>query len=145
DPQRQRHRDERNLVTQSARTLTILRRFPRHLEADDHGKVFSAVVGGLAGELDVKSVQLGRVRRSHALGDADEERDVLLLAGLHDLRPGDLELTRIRLASVRGIEETLTGDASTEDERTAAIAQLPQVLGLQADAFPARPAEGHGL
>ena len=129
-------------MTQSARTLTVLRRFPRHLDADDPGKVFSEVVGGLGGELDVKSVQLGRVRRSHALADAGEERDLLLLAGLHDLKPNDLELTRIRLAAVRAIEKTLADGASTQDDRTAAIAQLPQVLGLQPDAFPAWPADG---
>jgi len=128
--------------TQTPRTLTILRRFPRHLEADDPGKVFSDVVGGLGGELDVKSVQLGRVRRAHALGDAGEERDLLLLAGLHDIADGDLELTRIRLAAVAAVQATLADGSSTPDEVEAATAQLPQLLGLQPDAFPAWPDEG---
>jgi hypothetical protein len=128
-------------VTQSARTLTILRRFPRHLETDDPGKIFSDVVGGLGGELDIKSTQLGRVRRAHALGDAGEERDLLLLAGLHDLKPGDLELTRIRLAAVHAIEQTLADGGSSEDDRPAAIGRLPQTLGLQPDAFPSWPGE----
>ena len=118
-------------MTQSARTLTILRRFPRHLGADDQGKVFSDVVAGIAGELDVKSVQLGRVRRSHALGDADEERDLMLLAGLHDLRDESVELTRIRLDSVRALVKTLA------DDPEAAVASLPQALALPADSFPA--------
>lgn len=118
-------------MTQSARTLTILRRFPRHLGADDPGKVFSSVVGGLGSELDVKSVQLGRVRRSHALGDADEERDLLLLAGLHHLESHDLELTRIRLAALR----EAAGDPTT------AGAKLPDLVGLQPDVFPEWPDE----
>jgi hypothetical protein len=128
-------------VTQSARTLTILRRFPRHLGADDPGKVFSSVVDGLGGELDVKSVQLGRVRRSHALGDVDEERDLLLLAGMHHLSSEDLELARIRLAALRKVQATLADEASGEDERTAAKAELPDLLGIQADSFPAWPDE----
>lgn len=124
-------------MTQSARTLTILRRFPRHLGADDPGKVFSDVVTGLAGELDVKSVQLGRVRRSHALGDADEERDVMRLAGLHDLRPDDLELTRIRLDAVRALAQTLADESSTPEARDEALASLPRLLGVPANSFPA--------
>jgi hypothetical protein len=126
-------------VTQTARTQTILRRFPRHLEADDPGKVFSSVIAGLGGELDVKSRQLGRVRRSHAIGDADEERDVLLLGGLHHIRSDDLELTRIRLEAIRAIEATLAEDTSTDDDRTAATDELPHLLGLQPDAFPEWP------
>ena len=125
----------------SARTTTILRRFPRHLGADDPGKVFAEIVDGLGGELDVKSVQLGRVRRAHALGDADEERDLFLLAGLHDLRPGDFELTRLRLDAVRGTAATLRDQSSTEDELDAAAADLRPLLGLASDVFPAWPGE----
>jgi hypothetical protein len=129
-------------MTATARTETILQRLPRHFGADEQGKVFSEVVGGLGGELDVKSVQLGRVRRSHALADADEERDVMLLAGLHHLATDDLELTRIRLEAVRAVEHTLSDGASTDADDTAAIGRLPQLLGLEPDAFPAWASEG---
>ena len=128
-------------MSQSARTQTILRRFPLHLGADDPGKLFTDVVAGLGGELDVKSVQLGRVRRAHALGDAGEERDLFLLAGLHDLRSEDFELTRIRLAATDAAARVLGDEASTDDDRTAATAKLPDLLGLQSDAFPAWPDE----
>jgi hypothetical protein len=128
--------------TPTARTLTILRRFPRHLEVDDPGKLFTDVVNGLGGELDVKSVQLGRVRRSHALGDADEERDVFLLAGLHDLKTEDLDVTRLRLDALRAVETTLSDDSATPDDKTAAAAKLQDLLGLAPDAFPAWPTDG---
>lgn len=120
----------------TAQTQAILGRFPRHLYADDPGKIFSTVADGLGGELGVKSVQLGRVRRAHALGDADEERDLLLLAGLHHLASGDLELTRIRLTAAGAIAQTLADDSSSEDDDSAAVARLPDVLALQQDSFP---------
>jgi hypothetical protein len=143
DPERARHGGrEDDAVTQAARTQTILRRFPRHLGADDPGKVFSRVVDGLDGELEVKTVQLGRVRRSHALGNADEERDVLRLAGLHDLRRGDLELTRIRLAAARDVATALGSDEAAPDAIEAAEARLPNLLGVDASAFPAWPDDG---
>ncbi len=129
-------------MSATARTLTILRRFPRHLEVDDPGKLFSDVVDGLGHELDVKSVQLGRVRRSHALGDADEERDVLLLGGLHDLKAEDLELTGLRLDALRAVGATLADASSSPGDKQAAVERLQQLLRLQPDAFPAWPAEG---
>jgi len=86
-------------VSPTTRTRTILERFPAHLQADDPGKVFIAVVDALSGELDVKSSQLGRTRRAHALGDADETTDLQLLAALHGLRDGDFAVLRIRLAA----------------------------------------------
>lgn len=86
-------------MSPSARTRTILERFPAHLQADDPGKLFLAVVDALSGELDVKSSQLGRTRRAHALGDADETTDLRLLAALHGLRDADFAVLRIRLAA----------------------------------------------
>jgi hypothetical protein len=129
----------------TARTLTILSRFPRHLEVDDPGKLFIDVVNGVGQELDVKSVQLGRVRRSHALGDADEERDLFLLAALHDLKTEDLDLTRLRLDAVRAVRTTLADDSASPDDKLAAVTSLQQLLGLAADSFPAWPAEGDDL
>jgi hypothetical protein len=81
----------------SARSRSILGRFPRHLEADAQGKVFGRVVDALAQDLDAVSYQLGRVRRSHRLGHADEGRDLALLAALHGLATEDARLLRLRL------------------------------------------------
>jgi hypothetical protein len=87
-------------VSPTVRTRTILERFPAHLQADDPGKLFLDVVDSLSGELDVKSSQLGRTRRAHALGDADETTDLRLLAALHGLRDDDFAVLRIRLAAL---------------------------------------------
>jgi len=129
-------------MTATARTLTILRRLPRHLEADDPGKLFTEVVNGLGQELDVKSVQLGRVRRSHALGDADEERDLFLLGALHDLKTEDLDITRLRLDAARAAQATLASEAASPDDKQTAVADLQHMLSLEPDAFPIWPAEG---
>src|SRR5262249_42400261 len=79
---------------------------------------------------------------SHALGDADQQADLLLLAGLHDLGPDAFRIAQIRLDAVRAMEQTLSDASSSPAEQQAAIAQLPAVLGLETDAFPSWPAEG---
>jgi hypothetical protein len=120
----------------SARSTTILERFPSHLQAADPGKLVADVVEALANELDVKSSQLGRARRAHALGDADETTDLLLLASLHGLREEDFALLRLRLAGLAGLRAALPADD--------AVGQLPALLGLPEDAFPPFPTEGPG-
>lgn len=116
------------------RAGTILDRFPSHLQAGDPGKLVGKVVDSLARELDVKSSQLGRVRRAHALGDADERADLQLLAALHDLRSDDFAVLRLRLAAAGALAAALPADD--------AVAQLPALLGLQTDAFAPFPEEG---
>lgn len=123
-----------------SRAETILSRLPRHLAADAPGKLFGTTVDALAGELDVKTYQLGRIRRAHTLGDADEERDLLLHAGRHDLRYEDFEILRLRLRALRRLRAELADEEPAVIE--AALAALPQLLGLPADAFPPFPSEG---
>jgi hypothetical protein len=135
-------RERDDTVNATARTLTILRRFPRHLEADDPGKLFTDVVNGLGQELDVKSLQLSRVRRSHAIGDADEERDLFLLGAIHDLKPEDLDVCRLRLDAIRTAQAPLADEAASPADKQAAVADLQQLLSLEPDAFPIWPAEG---
>jgi hypothetical protein len=118
----------------STRTTTILRRFPSHLQADDSGKLLGAVVDALSAELDLKTSQLGRTRRAHALGDADESLDLRLLAALHGLRDDDFAVLRLRLAGVDDLRRALPDDD--------AVARLPTLLGLPVDAFAPFPAEG---
>jgi hypothetical protein len=120
----------------SGRTAVVLDRFPRHMAAADPGKRFEVVADALGAELDVKTSQLGRVRRAHALATADEERDLLLLAALHGLRDEDFELLRVRLAAVRVIRADLPAEEALE--------RLPAVLGVRADAFQPFPGEDDG-
>ena len=117
----------------SGRTAVVLDRFPRHMAAGDPGKRFEVVAAALGAELDVKTSQLGRVMRAHALGTADEERDLLLLAAVHGLRDEDFELLRLRLAAVRAIRAGLPAEEALE--------RLPDVLGVRADAFAPFPDE----
>jgi hypothetical protein len=123
-------------VSPTARTLAILDRLPSHLQASDPGKLFVDVVDALSRELDVKSSQLGRTRRAHALGDAEEPTDLRLLALLHGLREDDFAVLRIRLERLDELRRALPDDAAVE--------QLPALLGLEPDAFPPFPAEGIG-
>jgi hypothetical protein len=85
----------------SARALEILGRFPRHLALDDPGTLFGVVVDCLAEPLEAQTSQVGRVRRAHRLGHADETVDLLKLAALHRLREADFELLATRLRAVR--------------------------------------------
>jgi hypothetical protein len=61
----------------------VLSRFPRHLDADQPGKLIGDVVGGLARPLDSQISQVGKVRRSHRSGEAEQRIDVLRLSALH--------------------------------------------------------------
>ena len=79
----------------------VLSRFPRHLDADTPGKLIGDVVGGIARPLDSQISQVGKVRRSHRSGEAEQRIDVLRLAALH--RFDDLFLVPVtrRLATLQ--------------------------------------------
>jgi hypothetical protein len=128
-------------VSLEARRATILGRFPRHLAADEPGKLLGDVVSALARELEVKTSQLGRVRRSHALGDADERRDLLLLAALHDLGHEAFTVLDLRFAALGDLGARLAAAAS-DDEAATQLARLPDLLAVPTDAFPPFPEEG---
>jgi hypothetical protein len=128
-------------VSPSARATAVLSRFPRHLDADAPAKRFTVVADAPAQELDVKTSQLGRIRRAHALGDAGQERDLLLLAGLHGFRAQDFDLLGRRLAAVRTLGRTLADDAAADDAVAAALERLPAVLGVEAEDVPPFPGE----
>jgi hypothetical protein len=91
--------------TVSGRARAVLGRLPRHLLAGERGKLVGDVVEALGGDLDVQTLQLGQVRRAHAFGDAEQDRDVLLLAGMHGLRAERVELLRLRLGTVTRVTE----------------------------------------
>lgn len=120
------------------RTRAILGRFPRHLAVDEPGTLFAEVVDALSSHLDRQTAQLGRVRTAHRLGMAEERRDLLLLASLHDLGEDQLDLLERRFADLRALLARLPGEPDAIDE-------LDEVLGVAADAFPAWPGEADGV
>jgi hypothetical protein len=128
-------------VSPSARASAVLSRFPRHVDADAPGKRFAAVAEAPGQELDVKTSQLGRIRRAHALGDADQERDLLLLAGLHGFRAQDFDLLGRRLAAVRALARVLDDETAGDDAVAAALEELPALLGVEAGDVPPFPGE----
>ncbi len=120
----------------------ILARFPRHLEADQPGKLLGQVVASLAVDLDVLGGQLGGVRRARRLDFATEDRDLLLLAALHGLGAGDFGVLASRVASLRAVSAVLANASSTPDAVAATLAALPDLVGIASGAFPRFPAEG---
>lgn len=83
----------------STRTAAVLERFPGYIAAGDPGKLAGHVVDSVATDLDVQSLQLRDVRRSHRLPDAPTVADVVALGGLHDLDRSALALARRRLVA----------------------------------------------
>jgi hypothetical protein len=114
-------------MSASGRALAILGRFPRHLAVDDPGKLFAAVVDGLARPLDVQTSQVGGVRRAHRLGHADEHLDLLHHAALHRLREVDVELASLRLAAIAAAGAIATGQAPGDVDE--ALDRLALLLG----------------
>ena len=114
----------------SKRATTILGRFPRHLDLTREDKVFAHIVNSLARELDIKTMQVGRVRKSHRLGQADEIRDLLLLAGLHDLRPIRFDVVQLRHDALGSVATTLGDESATATEQEEAVTTLRKLLSL---------------
>ncbi len=126
----------------STRAATILGRFPRHLGLVREDKIFAGVVHGLSRDLDIKTMQLGRVRKAHRLGQAEEIRDLLLLAGLHDLKPIRFEILRRRLAAIAAEGDILADDGADSAAREAALLKLGRLLPV-ADFGPYGHEENH--
>ncbi len=114
----------------SKRATTILERFPRHLDLTREDKVFAQVVNSLARELDIKTLQIGRVRKSHRLGQADEIRDLLLLAGLHNLRPIRFDLVHLRHDALIAVANILGDTGADAASKEAAVKDLRPLLAL---------------
>lgn len=124
-------------MTLSPRARTVLSRFPRHLALDAPGSLFGAVVHGLAGHLDRLTADLGRVRRAHRLGEAQEQVDLRRLAGLHGLREELFDVTLRRLAALGPLAEALADPAT----RATALAVLPDAMALAGALWPAEGGE----
>ncbi|HYJ84698.1 MAG TPA: hypothetical protein VEW46_01420 [Pyrinomonadaceae bacterium] len=105
------------------RSRKILSRFPQHFEATRPGKQLSVVTDALATNLDEQSAIMARIRRSHRLGDADELRDLLLIAAFHGITQAELALlfTRFELA---GFQLSKLATAATPADRDKAAEAL---------------------
>ena len=99
----------------SARTDTVLDRFPGHMAVRDPGKRIGAAVDALAGDLDVLTLQSGDVRRAHRIGDATTVRDVLGLVGAHGLTAAVLGPAVVRWRAAEQDDPTLAERLEEDD------------------------------
>ena len=104
------------------RSRKILSRFPAHFEATRPGKQLTVVTDALATNLDEQSAIMARIRRSHRLGDADELRDLLLIATFHGITPSELALLFTRFEAAAALMLKLTNAATPADRDAAAEA-----------------------
>lgn len=126
----------------SGRPAAILDRFPRHLEAGAPGKLFGAVVEAAAQGLDVQTTQIGKVRRSHRLSEAEQEADLVRLAELHGFTVQHLDILNRRVAALVHAKDLVIGAGA---DPTADLHAVADALGLAADMFAPFPAEGADL
>jgi hypothetical protein len=96
----------------TGRAHTILSRFPAHLEATRAGKQLEVVADAGAADFDTQAVALGRIRRTHRIGEAEELVDVLRIGALHGITRSELALAEIRFTSARGLAAQLAGTGS---------------------------------
>jgi hypothetical protein len=113
----------------TGRTQAILKRFPAHFEAARAGKQFETVVDAGAADLDTQSVAMGRIRRSHRIGEAEELIDVLRIGALHGVTLAELAIAQIRFASARRIAAELA-EAAGDEERDELAAALTALWGI---------------
>lgn len=128
----------------SARTREILSRFPAHLEATRPGKQLVGVTDAVAEELDLVADRLAAIRRAHRLGDADELRDLMLLAGLHGISGADLGILTARASTMQTLVaalEQVLDDATARGAAADALLDLWQIQGVDRLALfaPAAP------
>jgi hypothetical protein len=110
----------------SGRALKILSRFPAHLDASVPGKQIVEITDALARDLDEQSAIMAAIRRSHRLADADERRDLLLIAARHGMTPGDFAILTARLDRTRELLAALAaaGDGNQRLERADTLLDL---------------------
>jgi hypothetical protein len=110
----------------SSRALKIVGRLPAHLDAADPGKQIVEVTAALSRDLDVQSAILAAIRRSHRLADADERRDLLLIAARHGIILSDFAVLLARFDRAEVLLSTLAAaaDDGERNERAEALLDL---------------------
>jgi hypothetical protein len=122
----------------SDRALAILERFPRHLELARRDKLAAEVVQALVSGLDAQTAQIGRIRRAHRLGHADELRDLMLLGALHGIRAAELAALPRRL---RALDAAAAALAAAGPAVATARGALAPLVGEGQATFVAWPGE----
>ena len=122
-----------------SRGATILDRFPRHLALDEDGKLFRVVVDGLANDLDVQTSQLGQVRVARRLREAEQEHDLLLLAGFHGYDDDLLDVLRRRRAALVTAADAVKAAGGAAD---ADLTLVASTTGTEADDVHTVPRRG---
>jgi hypothetical protein len=133
----------------TGRGLTILKRLPAHFEATRAGKQFETVADAGALDLDSQAVALGRIRRAHRSGEAEELVDVLRIGALHGITRAELAVAELRFATARRLAAQIAGTASPPADLDAAAEALLALWGiadhaplLQEYALPGSPPAG---
>jgi len=90
------------------------------MEASRAGKALTNVTDALAQNLDTLTSSVGRVRRAHRLSEADEARDLFLLAGLHGIRADEMAVLTTRFA----LTSKLVEQANSADGSLSAVGNL---------------------
>jgi hypothetical protein len=119
----------------TGRAQTILKRLPAHFEATRAGKQFEVVADAGAADFDTQAVALGRIRRSHRIGEAEELIDVLRIAALHRITRSELAMAEIRFATARALAAQLGGTGSPPADPDALAETLLALWGI-AEAGP---------
>ena len=101
----------------------VLSRFPRHLDADQPGKIIGDVVGALAAPMDSQLGQLGKVRRTHRSGEVEQGIDLLRLGTLHGFQD------RVHVPVQRRLAVLASLDTAADD----GVDQARRLLGLAPD------------
>ncbi|HEY5981724.1 MAG TPA: hypothetical protein VIT41_19020 [Microlunatus sp.] len=115
----------------------VLSRFPRHLDADQPGKVIGQVAAALATPLDSQLSQNGKLRRTHRSAEVEQHIDLLRLGGLHGFLDRTYVPVQRRLARLDRL------DVGTDD----GVEEALQLLGLGSgsgllDRFPGETDDG---
>lgn len=91
----------------SQRALSVLSRFPAHLDVVRPDKQIANVVEGLGGDFETFASQLAGVRTAHRLSQAPTIRDLLLLGAIHGITDADLGLVTVRTEKLRAMIDEL--------------------------------------
>ena len=119
-------------VGMSDRALTVLSRFPAHLDAARAGKQLFVVSNAVSSGLDDLSASLAAIRRAHRLGHADATTDIRLHGGLHRIGTDEFAPLERRLERLKAAAHDLQAavDASDIPARDANAEGLCDLLGV---------------
>lgn len=112
-----------------SRAERILGRFPNHFEAARPGKLIGDVVTALSRDLNVQSAQIGAVRRSHRVREADTVQDLMRIGVLHGISTGEVDILTMRMVRIALRLAELRAAAAADQE--AAIDALLTLWRLE--------------